>query len=371
MIYLYYDAAYGVGGVETEIHALATQLHRDDVPFRVFVSESGHVPLFDELEEKGVDIHRLPRIPGDRWKIRHRVLMAWLWWHLTPGDWVYSPCPPNDYCRLVRLVHNRGARIAVRWSHAPEFRPGNERFKRAVNKTDAVISTSECTVSQFSKMYGYDGPVQVVPLHNLPLLDEPIPLPAGPPWKIGFMGRLSVEHKNLDTLLEAYCRLIEEGYEAELHFFGWGETEKVASLASDLGIRSMVTFHGRYDHRSDLASIAERCHFFLYPSRYEGGPCLSLLELVQAGRFVVASSVGGIPDLYEGHPEAGLLIDHDSVDSILDGLKTAVDRLREEKIQPELIRQRYDGNFDMESAHAAWSRIFLEDGSEKELAVAQ
>jgi glycosyltransferase involved in cell wall biosynthesis len=238
-----------------------------------------------------------------------------------------------------------------------------------VNKTDAVISTSECTVSQFSKMYGYDGPVEVVPLHNLSLLNEPIPLPDGPPWKIGFMGRLSVEHKNLDTLLEAYCRLIEAGYEAELHFFGWGETEKVASLASNLGVRSMVTLHGRYDHRSDLASIAERCHFFLYPSRYEGGPCLSLLELVQAGRFVVASSVGGIPDLYEGHPEAGLLIDHDSVDSILDGLKTAVDRLREEKIQPELIRQRYDGNFDMESAHAAWIRIFLEEDSKKELAV--
>jgi len=360
MVHLYYDAAFGVGGVETELHALATKLHRENVSFQVFVSEAGPVPLFDELEERGVEMHRLPRLPGDRWKVRHRVLMAWLWWHLSPGDWVYSPCPPNDYLRLVRLVHSRGAQIGVRWSHAPEFRPGDDRFIRALHETDAVISTSECTVSQFGEVYGYDGPVEVVPLHNLPVLEEPVTLPDGPPWKIGFMGRLDVNHKNLDTLLEAYSHLVEAEDEVGFHFFGSGETKKVESLASDFGVRSQVTLHGRYDHRSDLPDIMERCHFFVYPSRYEGGPCLSLLELVQAGRFVVASSVGGIPDLYDGYPETGLLVDHDSVESIAGGLEKALDRLRKGKIAPEMIRDRYVGNFDMESAHAAWSSVFLD-----------
>jgi glycosyltransferase involved in cell wall biosynthesis len=360
MVHLYYDAASGVGGVETELHALATKLHRENVSFQVFVSEGGPVPLFDELEEKGVEMHRLPRLPGDRWKVRHRVLMAWLWWHLSPGDWVYSPCPPNDYLRLVRLTHNRGAQIGVRWSQAPEFRPGGERFIRALHETDAVISTSECTVPQFSEVYGYDGPVQVVPLHNLAVLEEPVPLPEGPPWKIGFMGRLDVEAKNLDRVLEAYSCLSERENELEFHFFGSGEIRKVESMASEFGVRSRVTLHGRYDHRKDLPDIMERCHFFVHPSRYEGGPCLSLLELVQAGRLVVASSVGGIPDLYDGHPEAGILVDPNSVESIAVGLKKAVDRSRDGQIAPELIRDRYVGNFDMKSAHAEWRGIFLD-----------
>jgi glycosyltransferase involved in cell wall biosynthesis len=183
------------------------------------------------------------------------------------------------------------------------------------------------------------------------------------------MGRLDVEAKNLDRLLEAFAQLRKERSDVELHFYGAGDIRRMESLASRFGVQPHVMLHGEYDNRQDIPDIVRGCHFFVHPSRYEGGPCLSLLELVQAGRYVVASSVGGIPDLYEGHPEAGLLVDPSSVDSILEGLQTALHRLRNGMIRPELIRKRYDGHFDMESAHSAWSRIFLEEDSKNELAV--
>ena len=157
--------------------------------------------------------------------------MAWLWWQLEPGDWVYCVRQPIPglYLDLVRLVHNRGAKIAASWMFAPEFLvpdpPHYERFCQAVEETDVVISVSECTKHQFEEEYGYEGPVEVVRYHNLPFFAEPVPLPDGPPWCIGYMGRLNIEQKNLDALLEAFAHMRDEEMDVELNFYGDGSDQ--------------------------------------------------------------------------------------------------------------------------------------------------
>ncbi len=367
MIYLYSDILNQAGGIETYLHALATKLHAEDIPFRVAVSEqepeTAPCGMLDDLEAKGVDVYRQPYVPGDRWHVRKRLLMCWLWWQLEPGDWVYcvrQPIP-SLYLELVRLVHNRGAQIAASWMFAPEFLvpdpPHYETFCRAVEETDRVISVSECTTHQFEEVYGYEGPVEVVRYHNLPLFDEPVPLLDGPPWRIGYMGRLSIEQKNLDTLLRAFARLRDGGMDVELHFYGNGpDEEELAHLATTLEVEAAVTFHGRYDHRTDLPGIMAENHVFTYISNYEGGPCFTLLELLQAGRYVVASPVGGIPDIYDGHPEAGLLVGADDPSEIADTLRTTLRKIQANDVDPAAIRTRYHEEFDVTAAHDDWLR---------------
>ena len=373
MIYLYSDILTQAGGIETYLHALATKLHAEEIPFRVAVSEQqpqeAPCEILDDLEAKGLDVYRQPYVPGDRWHVRKRLLMAWLWWQLEPGDWVYCVRQPIPelYLSLVRLVHDRGAKIAASWMFAPEFLvpdpPHYEPFCRAVEETDRVISVSECTTHQFEEVYGYDGPVEVVRYHNLPLFDAPVPLPDGPPWRIGYMGRLSIEQKNLDTLLRAFSLLRGDGMDAELHFYGDGPDEaELADLALRLGVETSVTFHGRYDHRTDLPDIVADTHIFTYTSNYEGGPCFTLLELLQAGRYTVASPVGGIPDIYDGHPEAGLLVDTEDPNQIADTLKAALRKVDAGNINPEDIRSRYQEEFDMTAAHSAWWETLRNDG---------
>lgn len=372
MIYLYSDIITQAGGIETYLHALATKLYEEEIPFRVAVSEQepkeSPCELLDELEEKNIDVYRQSYIPGDRWHVRKRLLMGWLWWQLEPGDWVYCVRQPIPelYYDLVQLAHNRGAKVAASWMFAPEFlvpsSPYYESFCQAVQETDAVISVSECTTHQFEEVYGYEGAVEVVRYHNLPLFDEPVPFPGGPPWRIGYMGRLSIEQKNLDTLLRAFQHLCEEGKNVELHFYGDGPDEStLGQQAFDLGVDESVEFHGRYDHRTDLPEIMAENHVFTYTSNYEGGPCFTLLELLQAGRYVVASPVGGIPDIYEGHPEAGLLVDPSTSLSIAEGLKDALDRVRNMKVTPSIIRSRYSEEFDMSSAHEDWCSVILNE----------
>jgi glycosyltransferase involved in cell wall biosynthesis len=195
------------------------------------------------------------------------------------------------------------------------------------------------------------------------VFDEPIALPEGPPWKIGFMGRLDIEQKNLDTILHAFRRLRRDGLDVELHFHGGGQEEELAALSEELGVHSAVTVHGAYDHRTDLRDIVANGHVFLYTSRYEGGPCFTLLELMQAGRYVVASPVGGIPDIYDGHPEAGLLVDPDSPDAIAATIKEALEKIQEGRVNPSVIRKRYLDEFDIQSAHTAWMRALNLNGA--------
>jgi glycosyltransferase involved in cell wall biosynthesis len=371
VIYLYSDVITQAGGIETYLHALATKLHEEGMPFQVAVSEQqpreAPCELLDELEEKGIDVYRQPYVPGDRWKVRKRLLMAWLWWQLEPGDWVYCVRQPNPalYQDLVRIVHSRGAKIAASWMFAPEFyvpdQPHYDSFCQAVKETDAVISVSECTKDQFREVYGYEGPVEVVRYHNLPLFDEPIPLPKGPPWRIGYMGRLSIEQKNLDTLLRAFERIRRKEPNVRLNLYGDGPDKgELDRIADNIGVQEHVTLHGRYDHRSELKEIISDNHFFVYTSNYEGGPCFSLLELMQAGRYVVASRVGGIPDIYEGRKYAGSMIEQPDTSSVYSGVREGLKRIVSQDIDEKSIRNLYENKFDMDTAHEQWSRVILD-----------
>jgi len=361
MIFLYSDVLYRAGGVETYLHALALHLHSEGIPFGVVVAELERCPLVDELVEKGIQVYRQRRLLGDRWKFRQHVMLTWLETQLKPGNWVFCVRQPMPelYLRMVRLVHRRQAKIAASWMFAPEFLPPvppyAEKFCQAVAQTDAVISVSKCTAHQFKDVYGYTGQVHIVPFHNLLFFPEPIPLPPHPPWKIGFIGRLDIKQKNLDTLLQALAVVVQEWQQVELHLYGRGpDRTQLEELALSLGIQKHIIFHDAYDHRKDLSQIMANCHFFVYPSRFEGGPCFTLLELIQAGRFCIAASVGGIPDLYEGFPEVGLLVSPDNLSELSQGMVSALERVASGSIRGDRIRDRYFEGFDMASAHTAW-----------------
>ena len=359
MVYLLADVLYRAGGIETYLHALSKHLHAEGhLPFRVAVAELEPCPLVDELVASGVSVYRQRRVPGDRWLVRQRVLFLWLRRQLQPGDWVFCVRQPMPelYPALVRLVHARGARLAASWMLAPEFLPPERAdFSRAVADTDAVISVSACTVGQFQTVYGYVGRVHVVPYHNLPFFDSALPLSPGPPWRIGYLGRLEIRQKNVDQLIAAFALVARDEPEVELHFYGRGPDQSTLERsAAEAGIERRIFFHGSYDHRRDLPGIMATNHFFVYPSRYEGGPCFSLLEMMQAGRFCVAAAVGGIPDLYDGFPEAGMLVESGNSEALRGALIETLRRVKAGELDPAAVRERYLDGFTMAAAHRAW-----------------
>lgn len=119
----------------------------------------------------------------------------------------------------------------------------------------------------------------------------------------GFVGRL-VMIKDLETLLRAFKIIQAKIESAVLLVAGDGPVRgKMVSLAQSLGVAGGVTFLG---WRHDLPILYRTMDIFLLSSRNEGTP-VSVIEAMAAGLPVVATNVGGVPDLVK-HEHSGLLV---------------------------------------------------------------
>jgi glycosyltransferase involved in cell wall biosynthesis len=104
-------------------------------------------------------------------------------------------------------------------------------------------------------------------------------------------GRLAVQ-KGFDVLLEALIGLRSRGLAPVLVLAGDGpKAGQLASLAreADLAVRFLR-------QRADIPALLGAADVVVVPSRWEGQP-LIVQEALRAGRPIVASRVGGIPDL--------------------------------------------------------------------------
>jgi glycosyltransferase involved in cell wall biosynthesis len=81
-----------------------------------------------------------------------------------------------------------------------------------------------------------------------------------------------------------------------------GEGPKLRRAAADLGVASRVHFLG---YQADARALLPGFDIFTLPSLCEGQP-IALLEAMDAGLPVVASNVGGIPEVVE-HGVTGFL----------------------------------------------------------------
>jgi glycosyltransferase involved in cell wall biosynthesis len=120
---------------------------------------------------------------------------------------------------------------------------------------------------------------------------------------IGTAAILRVE-KALDNLIEAHALLIGRVENAHLVIAGHGDClEALERRAAELGISDRVHFLGR---RTDVDSILRGLDVGAMSSDWEGMP-LFVFECMAAHTALVATSVGGIPEVVE-NGATGLLV---------------------------------------------------------------
>lgn len=125
---------------------------------------------------------------------------------------------------------------------------------------------------------------------------------AGAPL-IGIVGRLA-PIKDLPTFLGAATLVLRSAPEARFAIVGDGEERPALEAAVvRLGLQGLVHFHGW--HR-DMAAVYGDLDVVVNCSRNEGTP-VALIEALAAGRPVVATRVGGTPDLLAGG-DYGILV---------------------------------------------------------------
>jgi glycosyltransferase involved in cell wall biosynthesis len=137
-------------------------------------------------------------------------------------------------------------------------------------------------------------------------LHEEYGLPARAPI-VGVVARLEPE-KGHPTLLEAWPSVVAAVPDAHLLVVGEGtQRQALEAQAGALGLldsgRPSVTFAGR---RDDVPAVTAALDVAVLPS-YREAQGLSILEAMALSRPVVASAVGGIPEMID-HGRTGLLV---------------------------------------------------------------
>jgi glycosyltransferase involved in cell wall biosynthesis len=170
---------------------------------------------------------------------------------------------------------------------------------------------------------------------------------------IGTVGRLS-EIKRQDLLIRAFakCRLAVPA--ARLLLVGDGpERANLESLARELGVADIVHFAGYQNQPQRYLAAMD---LFALTSRSEGMP-LVVLEAWAAGAPVVASKVGGIPELITSGA-TGMLFESGSEEeltAIFTQLATDTD-LREQL--RDVARNKVTADFDIAKTAAEYERQY-------------
>jgi glycosyltransferase involved in cell wall biosynthesis len=122
--------------------------------------------------------------------------------------------------------------------------------------------------------------------------------------------------KDHDTLLRAAARVRQALPDVRFLLVGQGPLEaQVRHLAAQLGLEQTVIFGG---FRTDVPRLVAGFDVFALSSTYEGLP-IALIEAMALGRPVVATRVGGIPEVITDGAD-GLLVPPRDPEALAEGL---------------------------------------------------
>jgi len=132
---------------------------------------------------------------------------------------------------------------------------------------------------------------------------------------VGWIGRMTGV-KNTDDVLAATKLLRDRGVDGWLLMVGDGpDRERIERRAHELGIVKRCLFLG---YQEDVAPWYQAFDAMILPSVNEGTP-VSAIESLAAGRPVVATRVGGVPDVVE-EGEDGFLVEPGDAAALADRL---------------------------------------------------
>ncbi len=232
--------------------------------------------------------------------------------------------------RLTGVRHNIFTAHGWAWN---ELRPTWQQYVfRALHACTVLLATrviavSEAVALQAAWMPGASRKMVtirhgVAPLALLPRSESRTFLASlnehHPPTDAFWIGTLAELHptKGLDTLFKAFARLYTTHPEAVLVCIGAGQDRgRLTALAHMLRIEDRVFFAGHIQHAARLLPALD---VFAFPSRSEALG-YAALEAGQAGLPVVASNVGGIPEIIS-HDTTGLLVPPGNEEALADAL---------------------------------------------------
>jgi glycosyltransferase involved in cell wall biosynthesis len=243
-----------------------------------------------------------------------------------------------------------------------KLRPLLPFLRWTARTADAVTAISNSTGAAVRRLT--EQPVTIVPygaaLHDDGMAAGRPALAGDGPVRILFVGRL-VERKGVEVLVRALAGL-DSLPDAELTVIGAGERAELIEQTARLhGVADRVHLRGTVT-REELVRSYSNHDVFVLPAVLDAkgdteGLGVVLLEALRFERPVIASDVGGIPDIVE-HERTGLLVppgDSASLASAIESLARDPERARQMAIRGrQVARDRFGWDRVLESTNRVY-----------------
>jgi L-malate glycosyltransferase len=329
----------GKGGTEKYVLDL---IHAVGPENSVFIySEEG--PGLEDFKRTNVNIHQVKMTGPFDLNAAKQVKQIAL---KEQVDVIHAQFLRENY--LAILAKLMGARCKVIWSYHVDVPMG--KAIRTLNKVMTSFNHKVITVSQFmfrqlqqkgvssnklKLIYnGVNGPVNSDPLTSL----RAVPV-------ISVVGRLR-EEKGQAFLIKSLAALRKHNPEIkwECHIYGEGpQQEELTALVQQLNLESFVHFKG---FSSDKDKLYLSSDIIVIPSSNEALSYVAM-EALSYNRIVVATNVGGLPEIVK-HGETGMLVKYGDTEELA---QTLLSLFTDQALVQKLSikgREYFDENFTLE-----------------------
>ena len=311
-----------VGGVEELVRQLA-QAYKSAGHQVIVLTERWprDLPEFELYE--GIPVHRLPmRVPTGHWKadfsyaLTHHSIRTQIVEIIRDfkADSLHVQCVSSStlYALHVKrtldipLVVTLQGELSMDANGIYQRKGISQRIMRdALEEADAITACSRQTLKEAEAFHGRPLGRRGRVVYNgirVSDFDGILPHQHNRPYVLA-IGR-HVHQKGFDILLNAFAEMNEQEY--DLVIAGDGpERHSLQKLSQTLNLTKRVIFPGRADRETAVA-LFKGCELFVLPSRHEPFGIVNL-EAMAAGKAILATRVGGVPEIIE-HGVNGTLI---------------------------------------------------------------
>jgi glycosyltransferase involved in cell wall biosynthesis len=307
------------GGAQEHVHSLVTRLNPECYDVRV-VSLS-HGSSVRRLQRAGIDVTVIDE-PDDRRAVRE----------LADSVASFAPEIIHNHMYRAEVIGTRAALLLgekgckrpaiISTVHSSRIRCVDDRqtIRQLTPLMDRLIVVSRAIEEKVREEGRVGAPVSLIYNgvdlqrynHQQPCctLHDEYGIPEDAPI-VGVVARLETE-KGHRTLIDAWPEVLAAVPNAWLLVVGEGsERDSLEAEAASLGLSERVVFTGR---REDVPAVTAALDVAVLPS-YREAQGLSVLEAMALSRPVVASNVGGIPEMIEDGV-TGLLVPPNDCDAL-------------------------------------------------------
>jgi glycosyltransferase involved in cell wall biosynthesis len=347
-----------VGGVETWVERLIERMPRDRFRFTALVPADGAYAA--RLRSHGAEVFVVPMADDPAWS---SVQMAQALVESRGVDLLHAHLPRAHV--LAGLAGRLAGRPVLATIHGRQLGVLDLEVHRLVGSHLSVVcqpsylnalglgvrpdqlscETNGVDVQQFSPRRPAPSAMRAA-LGLAP--DAPL---------VGFVGRFSPE-KGPDVFIRAAMLLIGRHPQAHAVMVGEGPMfAAMVTLARELGLEDRVHFLGL---REDMPAVYNELDVLVSSSHSEAMP-LALMEAMACGLPVVATRVGGVPDMVE-HGESGWLVAPSDFNDIANRCAALLADPALRQRAGERARRRAVERFDLADCVARMGRLMLQLG---------